>query len=125
MGKFPNWQRSEAELRELRKQVTFALYAEEDDIQKVTTTVEALFTRSVSPSTLAQVGHESADVSQTRSSSGAVYVGPHTFSPPYDYCYVDADGRPVMIHRRRLVFFLPESRPDVNDRTFIETDTCQ
>lgn len=43
-GKFPNWQRSEAELRELRQQVTFALYAEEDDMQKVTTTVESLFT---------------------------------------------------------------------------------
>jgi type I restriction enzyme R subunit len=43
-GKFPNWQRSEAELRELRQQVTFALYAEENDMQKVTTTVESLFT---------------------------------------------------------------------------------
>lgn len=43
-GKFPNWQRSEAELREVRKQVTFALFAEEDNMDKVTTTVEALFT---------------------------------------------------------------------------------
>ena len=42
--KFPNWQRSEAELRELRKQVTFALLREEDDVEKVTATVEALFT---------------------------------------------------------------------------------
>jgi type I restriction enzyme R subunit len=42
--KFPNWQRSEAELRELRKQVTFAVFAEEDDMEKVTATVEALFT---------------------------------------------------------------------------------
>jgi type I restriction enzyme, R subunit len=42
-GKFPNWQRSEAELRELRKQVTFAVFAEEDDLEKVTATVEALF----------------------------------------------------------------------------------
>jgi type I restriction enzyme R subunit len=42
-AKFPNWQRSEAELRELRQQVTFALYAQEDDMQKVTATVEALF----------------------------------------------------------------------------------
>ena len=41
--KFPNWQRSEAELREVRKQVTFALYAQEEDMQKVTATVEALF----------------------------------------------------------------------------------
>ena len=42
--KFPNWQRSEAELREVRKQVTFAIFAEEDDMEKVTATVEALFT---------------------------------------------------------------------------------
>ena len=40
---FPNWQRSEAELREVRKQVTFAIFAEEDDIAKVTATVDALF----------------------------------------------------------------------------------
>ncbi|RPJ83829.1 MAG: type I restriction endonuclease subunit R, partial [Acidobacteria bacterium] len=31
-GKFPNWQRSEAELPELRRQVTFAVLAEEDDM---------------------------------------------------------------------------------------------
>lgn len=42
-GRHPNWQRSEAELREVRKQVTFALVAEEDDLGKVTATVEALF----------------------------------------------------------------------------------
>jgi type I restriction enzyme, R subunit len=42
-AKYPNWQRSEAELREVRKQVTFAIFAEEDDIAKVTATVEALF----------------------------------------------------------------------------------
>lgn len=42
-AKHPNWQRSEAELREVRKQVTFALFAEENDIGKVTATVEALF----------------------------------------------------------------------------------
>jgi len=41
--KFPNWRRSEAELRELRKQVTFAILAEEDDMAKVTATVESLF----------------------------------------------------------------------------------
>jgi len=80
--------------------------------------------RSSSPSTLEQVGHGSADASQTRSSSGAVYVGPHTFSPAYEYCFVDANGRPLMIHRRRLMFFQPES-PDMNDRTFIESDICQ
>ncbi len=43
-AKFPNWQRSEAELREVRKHVTFAVFAEEDDMEKVTATVEALFT---------------------------------------------------------------------------------
>jgi len=81
--------------------------------------------RSVSPDTSVQVGHGAAAVWQTRSSGRAVYVGPHTFSPVYEYCYFDEDGRPVMIQRRRLVFFLPESRPDANDHTFIETDTCQ
>ncbi|MGA2853426.1 MAG: type I restriction endonuclease subunit R, partial [Verrucomicrobiota bacterium] len=42
-AKYPNWQHSEAELREERKQVTFAIFAEEDDMAKVTATVEALF----------------------------------------------------------------------------------
>jgi type I restriction enzyme, R subunit len=42
-AKCPNWRRSEAELRELRKLVTFAIFAEEDDMEKVTATVEALF----------------------------------------------------------------------------------
>ena len=39
----PNWQTSEAELREARKQVTFALFSEENDLDKVTATVDALF----------------------------------------------------------------------------------
>lgn len=43
LAEHPNWQRSEAELREVRQRVTFALVAEEDDIAKVTATVEALF----------------------------------------------------------------------------------
>jgi type I restriction enzyme R subunit len=43
-AKFANWQRSEGELRELRKQVTFALLREEDDVEKVTGIVDALFT---------------------------------------------------------------------------------
>ena len=42
-AKFPNWQRSEAELSEVRKQVTFAVVAEEDDMAKATATVDALF----------------------------------------------------------------------------------
>jgi len=42
-AEFPNWQGSEAELREVRKKVTFALFAEEEEMVKVTATVEALF----------------------------------------------------------------------------------
>jgi type I restriction enzyme R subunit len=42
--KHPNWKTSEAELREARKQVTFAIFTEEDDLNKVTATVDALFT---------------------------------------------------------------------------------
>jgi type I restriction enzyme R subunit len=42
--RFPNWRRSDAELREVRKQVTFALFAEEEDIEDVASAVEALFT---------------------------------------------------------------------------------
>jgi len=80
---------------------------------------------SVSTSAPVQAGHESVAASQTRGSGRAVYVGRHPFSPVYEYCYVDADGRPVLIHRQRRVFLLPESRPDVNERTSMETDTCQ
>ena len=43
-GEFPNWRSSEQELREARKKITFALLAEQDDMDKVTATVEALFT---------------------------------------------------------------------------------
>ena len=53
--------------------------------------------RSVSPNTAAQVGNKSTADSHTRSSGRAMYVGPHTFSPAYEYCYVDTDGRPVMM----------------------------
>jgi type I restriction enzyme R subunit len=42
--KHPNWKTSEAELREARKEVTFAIFSEEDDLNKVTATVDALFT---------------------------------------------------------------------------------
>jgi type I restriction enzyme R subunit len=42
-NQFPNWQRSEGELRELRKEVTFALVAVEDDLEKVTAFIESLF----------------------------------------------------------------------------------
>lgn len=40
----PNWKRSEAQLREARQEVTFALVADDDDLTKVTRTVEELFT---------------------------------------------------------------------------------
>ncbi len=42
-ARYPNWRGSEAELREVRKLVTFAIFAEQDDMEKVTATVEALF----------------------------------------------------------------------------------
>jgi type I restriction enzyme, R subunit len=38
----PNWRQSEADLRELRKAVTFAVYAEEDDLDQVTQIVDRL-----------------------------------------------------------------------------------
>src|SRR5262249_46093762 len=41
---FPHWRRSENELRELRKKITFAIFAEDDDLEKVTSIVESLFT---------------------------------------------------------------------------------
>ncbi len=40
----PNWRQSEADLRELRKAVTFAVYAEVDDLDEVTQIVDRLFT---------------------------------------------------------------------------------
>lgn len=43
-NKHPNWKSSEAELREARKQVTFAIFADEDDLNKVTAIVDSLFT---------------------------------------------------------------------------------
>jgi type I restriction enzyme R subunit len=41
---YPNWRRSERDLRELRKQVTFAIVAHEEDLNKVTIIVDDLFT---------------------------------------------------------------------------------
>jgi len=40
---FPNWMRSENSLRELRKRVTFAIFAACDDLEKVTQIVDDLF----------------------------------------------------------------------------------
>lgn len=41
---YPNWRTSEAELRELRKEVTFAIFAEIDEFEQVTKVVDNLFT---------------------------------------------------------------------------------
>ena len=43
-AEFSNWRESEKELRELRKKVTFAIFAEEDDLNKVTGLVDSIFT---------------------------------------------------------------------------------
>ena len=40
----PNWRRSEKDLRELRKKVTFAIFAEEEDLEKVSALVDRVFT---------------------------------------------------------------------------------
>nr|MBC8525198.1 HsdR family type I site-specific deoxyribonuclease [Chlorobium phaeobacteroides] len=40
---FPNWQKSEAALRELRKKITFAIFAQSDDLERVTGIVDYLF----------------------------------------------------------------------------------
>jgi type I restriction enzyme R subunit len=42
-GKHPNWKTSEAELREARKLATFAIFSEEEDLNKVTALVDSLF----------------------------------------------------------------------------------
>ena len=42
-SEYPTWQRSEASLRELRQKVTFAIFAEMDDLESVTTLVDSLF----------------------------------------------------------------------------------
>jgi type I restriction enzyme R subunit len=43
-AQYPNWRRSEKDLRELRNQVTFAIVASEEDLNKVTAIVDDLFT---------------------------------------------------------------------------------
>ena len=40
---YPNWQKSGAAMRELRKKITFALFAQSDDLDRVTGIVDALF----------------------------------------------------------------------------------
>ncbi|MCH9049394.1 MAG: type I restriction endonuclease subunit R, partial [Proteobacteria bacterium] len=42
-AEFPNWRKSENALRELRKMITFAIFSESDDLDKVTTLVDELF----------------------------------------------------------------------------------
>jgi type I restriction enzyme R subunit len=41
---YPNWKQSENALRELRKKVTFAIFAETDELDRVTALVDELFT---------------------------------------------------------------------------------
>lgn len=41
---YPNWATGEKDLREVRQKMTFALYAEEDDLNKVAATVDHLLT---------------------------------------------------------------------------------
>ena len=43
-AEFSNWKRSENALRELRKKVTFAIFAETSDLDRVTAMVDELFT---------------------------------------------------------------------------------
>jgi type I restriction enzyme R subunit len=43
-AQYPNWRRSERDLRELRKLVTFAIVAHEEDLNKVTAIVDDFFT---------------------------------------------------------------------------------
>jgi type I restriction enzyme, R subunit len=40
---FPNWRRSQSELRQLRQKVTFAIFAEVDDLDKVSALVDSIF----------------------------------------------------------------------------------
>src|SRR5262245_55108509 len=40
---FPSWRRSQNELREVRQKVTFAIFAEEDDLDKVSALVDSIF----------------------------------------------------------------------------------
>jgi type I restriction enzyme R subunit len=42
-AQFPNWRRSQNELRQLRQKVTFAIFAEEDDLDKVSSLVGSVF----------------------------------------------------------------------------------
>ena len=41
--RFPNWRTSDGDLRRLRKEVTYAVYSQEDDVNKVTGMVEDIF----------------------------------------------------------------------------------
>jgi type I restriction enzyme R subunit len=54
------WKESEKELRELRKKVTFAIFSEEDDLNKVTAIVDELF------SLLRQTGFDDGSLEERR-----------------------------------------------------------
>lgn len=45
-----------------------------------------------------------------------------TFSQAYEICAEDSEGRPLVVRQKKPVFFFPNSPPEVNDRTFIETE---
>ena len=49
-GEHPNWRSSDAELRELRNDVTFAIYAQMDDPDEVAKVVNDLFNLLANPS---------------------------------------------------------------------------
>lgn len=42
-AEFPNWQKSEKSMRELRKKITFTIFAQSDDLDRVTAIVDYLF----------------------------------------------------------------------------------
>jgi hypothetical protein len=79
---FPNWKRSENAMRELRKKVTFAIFAETDDLDRVTAMVDELFscwrrrigfevmTRSITKHAFKQRVRHWADKLDVKQSSG-------------------------------------------------------
>ena len=50
---------------------------------------------------------------------------PRWFSRTYEICAEDSEGRPLVVHQKELVFFLPQSPPELEDRTFILTKQCR
>ena len=71
----------------------------------------------------ATAGTKSPASSQT--TSGHVPRHSQAFSQAYEICAEDGEGRPLVVHRKKLVFLFPDSAPEVNDRTFIESGECR